>query len=520
MATRWERLAGDTSRFAIRLSFIDDPDGGDAADADRYSSWGGFQIWVHNTNLCAHREEGERVEFAYWYLLPMLEWFVACWDPLLHEERLPCRSRDATGWHALRYAPLAPFEMDEEEEDRRYAEWHAWWSRHALTACREGGIFPDVVFRRLRDSIEVSWGKGDLHETPDHVSFDVAQPGAATLRPAEVANPLYEIIEGASKYLADTVQSARLKELLRTVRALPRPRAQEQLMWLAGLGAEEKTMRREWDRVRKYISSSLPLEESAKLFERQGTSRLVVEGSCHAALMFGTLAPTVYRDDIVALCDMAVGLSSARSEQGLWRTLARSEPVVADHAPWWQGYHLADSLHEDLDGHFLTGEHVDVEALLGRLAVGLSEIELTDTSIRGVAMVGPDHRPGIAWNRLSPMNWTPPGRRFTLAHELCHILFDHGAGRRLSMASGPWAPVGVEQRANAFAAMLLMPASLVQRAAAMLDKPIASEQGVAFVARGMQTGFEATLRHLGNLGVIDDVDRQRIQAEREAAAEQ
>lgn len=176
MATRWERLAGDTSRFAVRLAFVDDPDAGEAADPDQSASWGAFQIWVHSVNLCAHREQGERVEAVYWYLLPMLEWLVQHWDPLLHEERLPGHSRDSTGWRALVRSPVAPFEIDEAQEDRRVAEWQAWWSRHAITAAREGGIFPDIVFRRLRDTVEVSWGVAEPEGTPDTFRLTARNP--------------------------------------------------------------------------------------------------------------------------------------------------------------------------------------------------------------------------------------------------------------------------------------------------------------------------------------------------------
>lgn len=45
------------------------------------------------------------------------------------------------------------------------------------------------------------------------------------------------------------------------------------------------------------------------------------------------------------------------------------------------------------------------------------------------------------------------GIRFTLAHELCHLLIDRDSGSQLALVSGPWAPKAVEQRANAFAAV-------------------------------------------------------------------
>ena len=110
MATHWERLAGgDTSAFALKIAFMDDPDEGQGASEDVYRSWGAFQIWVDGWNLCAHQEEGERVESAHWYLLPLLEWFASRWNPLLHEERLSCEVADEAwkesvhrGWHRFK----------------------------------------------------------------------------------------------------------------------------------------------------------------------------------------------------------------------------------------------------------------------------------------------------------------------------------------------------------------------------------------------------------------------------------
>jgi len=45
----------------------------------------------------------------------------------------------------------------------------------------------------------------------------------------------------------------------------------------------------------------------------------------------------------------------------------------------------------------------------------------------------------------------------------CHILFDREYGTKWALASGPWAPRDLERRANAFAAMLLMPPGLLAK---------------------------------------------------------
>ena len=93
------------------MAFAPDPDGGRYIDPETGLSWGSFQIWVEGRNLCSHLEEGERIDSAHWYLLPLLEWFIRHWNPLLHEERLPIRTAGDTGWtslYATRFPPPGP----------------------------------------------------------------------------------------------------------------------------------------------------------------------------------------------------------------------------------------------------------------------------------------------------------------------------------------------------------------------------------------------------------------------------
>ena len=75
------------------------------------------------------------------------------------------------------------------------------------------------------------------------------------------------------------------------------------------------------------------------------------------------------------------------------------------------------------------------------------------------------------------------GRRFTLAHEFCHLLFDQDQGQALAVASGPWAPRAIEQRANAFAAMFLMPAFLLKQMLSGLTVPITMKGDVDDLAK-------------------------------------
>jgi len=513
MATHWERLAGDKSAFAIKIAFMDDPDEGRGASADESLSWGGFQLWVGGWNLCAHLEEGELAEWAHWYLLPLLEWFVREWNPLLHEERLPCRAADEA-WTGLRETRFPPPALDAAQESAWESSWHGWWSRHAIQAAREGGIFPDVIFRRFRDTIEVSWGDSRGQGVPDHVTF-AARPGAIRFEPKHVAGPIYDAIKGAVTHLSSVApHSERIAALKRGARSLRTQKQDSRLAWLAGLGVDKGSVHRGWNRFKRQITV-FPKEQQNALLAMSGNSPLVVEGSCHAALMFGSLAPNVTKPDVLVLAESLIRLTSPDGDPEAMASRCRVAPIDgSDDPPWSQGYALAEEFQESLDG-CTDGEHVDVEAILEHLGVEVDGAELSDESIRGVAIAGPRHRSGILWNRNNHFNADVRGQRFTLAHELCHLLFDRGIGQRLAIASGPWAPPSLEQRANAFAAMLLMPIGTVRSIVAGMNEPIATAQDVSTIAGRLETGFHATLRHLRNLGYVDDSSRQRIEAGRQ-----
>ena len=72
----------------------------------------------------------------------------------------------------------------------------------------------------------------------------------------------------------------------------------------------------------------------------------------------------------------------------------------------------------------------------------------------------------------------------------------------------------VEKRANAFAAMFLMPTELVGRAVRSLAVPLNSPQAVWQIANRLQTAFTSTVDHLFNLGYLDEATRDSIRAVR------
>jgi Zn-dependent peptidase ImmA (M78 family) len=188
-------------------------------------------------------------------------------------------------------------------------------------------------------------------------------------------------------------------------------------------------------------------------------------------------------------------------------TAIEAMPTLVDGPPYQQGYDLAEQLHDDLG---FTGDWVDIEGLLEQLGVKVLNRSLSDRKIRGVSLVGPQHFPTIVVNPESMHGETTGRLRFTLAHELCHLLFDWEMGQRLAIASGPWAPRDIERRANAFAAMFLMPPSLVSHAIAYAPDPINTLSGIEAVAERLHVGVVAAIHHLYNLTLMDDSERDAL----------
>ena len=510
MSVRWERFAGDTASFAVRLAFHHDPDIGATALPEMAESWGAFQIWVRGVNLCAHADSGETLHFSHWYLLPILEWLSANWDPLLHEERPPLAMRSiGTAAEAGRMAPIAAFDpAGSTVEFVARQQQYGWNQRHALRTARDGGITPDVRFRRVRDQVEISWMATQLAGAGE-VEF-LSNEGTAYEAPSAVAEPLYEILASAAEWLHKQLpQSERCQALVDSVAALRSPRrTEERTAWIAGLGAAWDRIDARWRELRDLGKSLGSPKAFEAAFGSQRSNDVVVEGSCGAALLFGSASPTITGRDAKELARLLLDAYEPSPVDGL-ADLAFDEPIDPLLQPWEHGYLLADDLLDKI-GDECEGSRVDVEVLLHGWDVRLSKVDLEDPDLRAVAFVGSEHAPSIALNSNHRSAGSAQARRFTLAHELCHLLHDRSQGARLAMASGPWAPKAIEQRANAFAAWLLMPPESLNSAIASAGSPIDSPESVSVVASRLDVSRATLVEHLHNLGYIHEEARDEL----------
>ncbi len=512
----WERFAGDTARFAVRLSFERDPDK-DVFDDPAYSgSWGSARFWVDGLNISAHAVGGESDESVHWYLLPLIEWLAEQWDPLLHEERLPVVDRFATAAEAMTVEPPLPIGVNDERYYAVLDEWQTWWRHHALESAADGGLFPRIFFRRWGDQVEVSWRSDGLVGAPEGFRFAAPQ-GRAHYPVGEIAKILYEVARAAATELvrrypsSERATAARdaLVAVSRTDRAAPR------LRWLLGLTEQRATSI--LNKAERLLETTAQQTRDALL--KPDTSDLVIHGSPHLVALFGSVAPDVSSEDVVTLTKLMLDfyaqqdVAASPEEDDLSRRFQTALAYVA--APMLPDYEQGNRLAEFAITEFgVDDEHlVDIRAILEQAGTRTEEIELSDRGIRGLSLAGPGHRPTCILNLNYQFGRSEQVKRFTLAHELCHLLFDRWRARRLAVASGPWAPQDIERRANAFAAAFLMPRPLLDRAAREVDEPYASVGWLIRMATFADTSALATLERLANLGLLPEFKREALRFE-------
>ncbi len=500
---------GDPSRFAIEFKFVPDPHNGQGTRSSLSASWGMFRLWAQDRNLCEHRAQGELHTEVTWYLLPLFGWLAENWDPLFHEHRLP-EPMDVNSARPAYLQGLRTTLGDPDPQVEHRAEaWQRWWHRHGLRSCRDGGLFPDVFIRRLLDFVEISWGNRILPGAPAEFYF-TAPFDTLYLEVGQVAEPLYQALEVAAQAMNQWGgdEKPEIAALQQAMKRIPETAPDEREGWY--LHGEPDRQ----DAAGSIRTALEKLPKAAQVLTESVLHPLYIRQLSPAAAMFGSATPAIGQADAELLTQTLLAAFTRDAGPTAHDSLVQDQPLAEVRADYEEGYDLALDLLDTLDLPGGQAQRIDVARLLHDLGISISPVEMEDDGLRGVALAGPDLRPTVLVNTCHPMNQRESGYRFTLAHELCHVLHDRGYARRVSLVSGPWAPPGVERRANAFAAMLLMPPELVNRLVADLSSPdLAGVDAIEKLARRMGTGFLATLEHLTNIGKLNDGERERVRAE-------
>ena len=511
---------GSRDEFMIELSFDDDP-APDQNTADERASWGALRIWVNGFNLCTHYDSGELRDAIHWNWWSFLNWLQVNWDPLFHEQALPVRN-------AAEWAAEAMREINRPETFDGPQGWNesaarsadAWFRRHCLWSCRDGGLFPNIAIRRFYDNAEISWTSHSAPGAPAHFRFQLAD-GGFRLPVEHVTTPLHQFLTHAVNYVAAKSGSATARALVKKVEALTSEREfNARLSWLAGFGTKKSAY---VQRFREKLSEGINLAaKSIESFFPKPQNGLVVSGHCQGALMFGAVAPDLQDEDRMTIARAMVSHEVPKKKaQKLWQLVEKMDlgSSSLNERPWQEGYELANAWMEACE--IVPTERLDLEAHLDTLGVARKETRLTSRNTSGVAIHLEDKAPLILLNENcfrhadSEGNPMRSGIRFTLAHELCHLLIDRDSGSELALVSGPWAPKSVEQRANAFAAALLMPDEMIVSAYDKFGSHPSSGDydDLIQVAKELDVSPDALSWHLLNRGFIDGAQCDALRAQ-------
>lgn len=472
---------GDTHTFALEFEFCPDPDKGSGATQEESLSWGWFSIWVEGTNLCQYLHGSERSEAVQWYLLPLIEWFTANWGPMLYEETPPTPTDRGLSARSLffEYGKQRYGCMPETEEDL----WYQWGQRHSLRAAASGGIFPDVYMRGAGDKVEFSWGNAPFPGYPEPLLF-TAQAGTSFAYRTEVERVMLEFLGQAVAALCVMAPESRLfRELKKAITRIE----------------QEKE---------GYISWMIPAVSKGRISFGDLIARIrhfvpgleFAHGIPAPVLMFGSCSPAIQQKDIETILE---GLAFGGESPEL-AACARAVPFTHGQ-PYVSGYTSAEDFLDRID---MDDDFIDIEKILASFSVRTVTADFSDRTMRGIALAGKGLHPTIYTNTRHPNNATPEGRRYTLAHEFCHVLHDRQYGQEVGVVSGPWAPLRVEQRANAFAAMLLMPVELIARhRRRFTDLNIAA---IRHMADTLRVSRSALIEHLYNIGMCTMLERDEL----------
>lgn len=464
---------GHSQTFALRiLPLAGGPEDGDSAAA---ATWIALELWVDGRNLTAHTHELDQTVHTalHWPAIHLARWFVRSWNGLYQTARWPiapvhhaCTPREVLrAWDAS----IAEDDPTDEVLDAR----DSFVATHFMEAASAGGLVPSVCFSRESDSVIVSWS--NLGARRDGVLFHRAEG-----RSAIDARGFASAVRGFVDWVADRLEpdSPDRRELGDWLESFELPTTAREMLWsFSGVDSRKRAalLRRIPDLNELFALD--PGWDEAGALSRPELSPI--------AVAFRSVSPSIDAKELLALRAAILGLGSRGSALGMLELLSAAvgspSRLLADHD---QGYQLAESVRSALGN---PTDYLDVEGLLVKLGVPTVEVSLSDGQLDGGAVCDETHGPAVFLNPHSPRVSVSWGRRMVLAHELCHLLFDRHRAIPLAVVSGPWAPPGLERRANAFAAELLLPKRGLARLATKWTGDDLVEQATSTFGVGYQT---------------------------------
>lgn len=383
-------------------------------------------------------------------LIDLAVWLADSWAALMFDPEAPAqlrRSRDSV----LAQDVAEGFEKLAATQREKLRQWAM---SHSLSWAATDYAVPNVLLARCDAGIEVSWCPQEAKsESLFDVVFDPpAGAGIVTVRSytALVSDLCAWVAERCHQDGVRDVRLRRIEQWQNRDRSVAMVFAGE---WL------ERRIAGGVDWLRRHAPAAL--------------AELAAFGdSAHPELAFlrtaGGLRSTSDLDTVWTRLRDSVGATAAAP------ALAQLQASIAveldPRQPWNSGYALAKQVRPGLQAMLgISTERnnpLDVPGLFEHL--GLPIVDATDLppTIQGAAILDARGRGAVLVNRASTFGASHSGRRAILAHELCHLLFDRTASGQLGqldLRRDLTRDMRLEQRANAFAAEILLPRKEILR---------------------------------------------------------
>jgi len=374
-------------------------------------------------------------------IVDLAHWFASSWMDLIFGIRVP---RAMVG----RQVSLAQrWILSSSLTGPDATSTYEWASKHALEFAATDYSLPAIVFQRRDDYVEVSWESRPDAATGSSVVFKPTQGAVLVDVPRFV-----ELCRSLMTWVTERLDG---------VAKDPRLRIIEQCLGRSASDVGKATLEGwfpNWSTARVNVPA-IDLETLGRMGAATTPTMMFLRSAA------GELPAT----------EASSLLSAFRSAAASRKTVAkfpeevRSADIGIDPtAPWASGYRLARLVRACLG--VTPDQPFAIRDQLEGSGVRVSAHSLQNTAIEGACFLTPEGTAFTFYNPNGRLSRSEVGRRTTLAHEFCHLLFDarkEAMGqldRRVEPSgAGPTVLIGslLEKRANAFAVELLLPQEIV-----------------------------------------------------------
>lgn len=509
-------MFGSKEKFAISIDWATPPFTG-LPDAAEVATWCDIGFFANNVCLTTNRPEAsnEVRESIQWHALTIAEWLVEHWERVLFESKPPLPVAAIDGVLLLRrinegLATMQGCRAEELAERRRI-----WWAAHSIRGGRQGAAFPDVIFWPQGNQVSVSWQPDNKPFGLSNTMFTFIERGHTKVSLADLIATFRNFLRGVVARLDEKeVVSPRVQSLKAKAGRIFDSRLNRETLQVY-LGLNDKAVAAVFGvgpkEFQGLFQESAHGEQIKALFqEHLGIDYPLVENLEDLTLstpiaLYRCVSPTVSETDVNELkriwnkCKPRKGKKDVSKLRALQIKCSQVYDAGSSQVPHVIGGQKARIVRKAL--RLPSDTAVEIESILTEmLNVPIDSCQLEDVTIDAVSLWDKNSDPAVFINRKSLMGRKKWGRRMALAHELCHLIFDASEGKSLGIASGRWAPVELEQCANAFAAEILLPSSALERDAISLS------EGKNFdkLMNQFKVGATTAANRLRDLGIIDE----------------